>query len=331
MQANRLSQTIAAGDTARRRVSVVIPAKNEAGNIGWVLERLPPDVDEVVLVDGHSTDGTIEAARAIRPDVVVVLDGLPGKGAALRHGVEAATGEDVVMLDADGSMDPGELGRFLTALRAGHDLVKGSRFLPGAGTADMTVLREIGNRGLLALANLLFRTSHSDLCYGYAAFRREAFQALELTADGFEIEAQLFLRARRHGLRVIEIASFEAPRRLGNSNLNTFRDGWRVLRTILRERLRRDRRGPLASLRPAAVQAIVASVLPATLSNVDTASSIRLEPSTRIEHGRRHGSPEHAPERSRPARHRPSAGRASAAAPRSRLPVTASSPARSPE
>ena len=101
----------------------------------------------------------------------------------------------------------------------------------------MTPLRDMGNRCLLLLANVLFGSSHTDLCYGYAAFRREAFQDLELTADGFEIEAQLFLRARRRGLRVTEVPSFEAPRREGNSNLNTFRDGWRVLRTIVGERL----------------------------------------------------------------------------------------------
>jgi glycosyltransferase involved in cell wall biosynthesis len=220
------------------RVSVVIPAKNEAHNIGWVLERLPPAVDEVVLVDGHSSDGTIEAARRVRPDVVVVLDGI-GKGAALRAGVAAASGDIVVMLDADGSMDPEELQRFIEAIEDGHDLAKGSRFLPhpGAGTADMTPLRDAGNRALLLLANTLFRTAHTDLCYGYAAFRREAFESLGLTADGFEIEAQLFLRAHRRRLRVAEVASFEFPRRFGNSNLNTFRDGWRVLKTILTERL----------------------------------------------------------------------------------------------
>jgi len=234
-------------------VTVVIPAKNEAGNIAWVLEQLPPLVDEVVLVDGHSTDGTVEVARSVRPDIIVVTDGRPGKGAALRAGVEAATGQDVVMLDADGSMDPRELERFLEALRDGHDLVKGSRFLPGAGTADMTVLRDFGNRALLALANVLFRTSHTDLCYGYAAFRREAFQRLELTADGFEIEAQLFLRARTCGLQVKEVPSFEAPRRLGNSNLNTFRDGWRVLRTILEERLPRSSRQADRTVQPVPV------------------------------------------------------------------------------
>lgn len=222
----------------RPRVSVVIPAKNEARNIGWVLRRLPLSVDEVVLVDGASTDGTVDVARAIRPDVVVVPDREPGKGCALRAGVEAATGDYVVMLDADGSMDPGDIDRFVAALDAGADLAKGSRFMPDGGSADITPLRDLGNKGLLLVSNLLFWRHHTDLCYGYAAFRRAAFQELGLTAQGFEIEAQLFLRATRHGLRVTEVASFEAPRRYGNSKLNTFRDGWRVLRTILDERLR---------------------------------------------------------------------------------------------
>src|SRR3954454_18616410 len=113
----------------RRRVSIVIPAKNEAQNITWVLDRVPAHVDEVVLVDAHSTDGTIEAARSRRPDIVVVTDHGQGKGAAVRQGVEAASGDDIVMLDADGSMDPAEIDRFLCRLREGHDLVKGSRFL----------------------------------------------------------------------------------------------------------------------------------------------------------------------------------------------------------
>jgi hypothetical protein len=260
-----------------RRVSVVIPAKNEAGNIGWVLEQLPDVVDEVVLVDGHSTDGTVEVARRVRPDIVVVQDGQPGKGAALRVGVRAATGEDIVMLDADGSMDPRELERFLVQLRAGNDLVKGSRFLPGAGTADMTPLRDLGNRCLLAIANVLFSCSNTDLCYGYAAFTREAFERLELTADGFEIEAQLFLRARRYGLRVREVASFEAPRREGNSNLNTFRDGWRVLRTILSERVPWRPLAPLEHVpapAPAAVLAVpILAMIEATVVSAPAAAA----------------------------------------------------------
>lgn len=222
---------------------MVIPAKNEARNIGWVLERIPVDVDEVVLVDGRSTDGTEEVARRFRPDIVVVRDDEPGKGAALRAGFRAASGRYVVMIDADGSMDPGEIPAMIEILESGYDLVKGSRFAPGGGTADMSVLRSAGNRALLALSNALFGASHTDLCYGYAAFRRGQILALDLDAVGFEIETQLFMRATRQGLRVTEFPSFEAPRRFGTSNLNTFRDGWRVLMTIFRERRRSGGRG----------------------------------------------------------------------------------------
>ena len=251
--------------TARPRVSAVIPAQDEARNIGWVLRRLPSCVDEVLVVDGTSTDGTIEVARTVRPDVVVVSDREPGKGCALRAGVAAATGEYVVILDADGSMDPAEIERFIAALDDGHDLAKGSRFLRDGGTADMTPLRDAGNKGLLLVSNLLYGRRHTDLCYGFAAFRRSAFEGLELTATGFEIEAQLFLRATRHGLRVTEVPSFEAPRRYGNSNLNTFRDGWRVLRTILGERVRRVPRPAPAGAQPAMAQPAVGQAATAQL------------------------------------------------------------------
>lgn len=229
-----------------RRISVVIPAKNEARNIGWVVARLPVSVEELILVDGRSTDRTVQVVRSIRPDVIVVHDDEPGKGAALRRGFEAATGDYVVMIDADGSMDPLEIPRMIEALDAGADLVKGSRFLPDGGTADMSPVRYLGNQVLLALSNRLFGTEQTDLCYGFAAFRRASVAALDLTAVGFEIETQLFLRAIRSGLLVMEAPSFEAPRRTGASNLRTFRDGWRVLRTIMTERRRVP--GPTAAV-----------------------------------------------------------------------------------
>ena len=226
----------------RTRVSVVIPAMNEAHSIAWVLENMPLAVDEIVLVDGCSTDRTVEVARTIRPDTVVVVDECPGKGCAVRKGIENATGEFVVMLDADGSMDPQEIKRFVEPLFDGYDLVRGSRFILGGGTTDMSWLRRSGNRALLLLARTLYGGQRSDLCYGYAAFRRSSIMALGLTATRFEIEAQLFLRAERAGLAITEVPSFEAPRYAGTSNLRTFRDGWRVLRTIIGERLRSQER-----------------------------------------------------------------------------------------
>jgi glycosyltransferase involved in cell wall biosynthesis len=241
--------------TPERSISVVIPAKNEARNIAWVLERIPSFVDEIIVVDGLSTDGTLEVAKMIAPDVVVVHEARPGKGTALRAGFDAARGDYVIMLDADGSMDPGEIASFVDVLDAGYEFVKGSRFLPGGGTTDMTWLRQFGNARLLELANTLYGTDFSELCYGYCGFRRRALESLELDAVGFEIETQIVTRAVKRGLRIAEVPSVESPRRFGESNLHAFRDGIRVLRTMLRERFgRAGRLAPLGQLQPIGVQ-----------------------------------------------------------------------------
>jgi glycosyltransferase involved in cell wall biosynthesis len=218
------------------RISVVIPTKNEARNVGWVLARIGPIVDEIVIVDGLSDDGTVEEALRVRPDVVVIRHEVRGKGEAVRAGFAAATGDLVVLLDADGSMDPGEIPVFVRELARGSDFVKGSRFLKGGGTSDMTRLRKAGNSGLVRLTNVLLGTSYTELCYGYMAFRRSRISELDLRASGFEIETEIVVKTARAGFAVMEIPSFESPRRYGNSNLNTFRDGWRVLRTLIRER-----------------------------------------------------------------------------------------------
>jgi glycosyltransferase involved in cell wall biosynthesis len=222
---------------AHERVTIVIPAKDEARNVAWVLRRLPPGIDEVILVDGHSTDDTIAVARAVRPDVVVTTERGPGKGAAMRTGMDMASGEIIVTIDADGSMDPRELDRYVTAARD-VDLVKGSRFAEEGGTEDMTGIRRLGNGVLLALVNLLYGAHLTDLCYGYCAVRRSALPALALRSDGFEIETEMTVRALRAGLRVGEVPSFELPRRYGASHLRAFFDGWRVLITLLAVRMR---------------------------------------------------------------------------------------------
>jgi glycosyltransferase involved in cell wall biosynthesis len=223
-----------------RSVSVVVPTLNEEGSIAWVLENIPEWVSEVVLVDGLSTDHTEAIARRARPDIVVVHQYQRGKGAALRAGFAAATGDVVVMLDADGSTDPAEMNRFVEALEHGADFVKGSRHMESGGSADFTRLRATGNLTFVKLANILYGSRFTDLCYGYCAFWRRHLGALMLTADGFEIETQLVLNAVKAGLQIHEVPSFELERRAGSSNLNPFRDGRRVLSTMLRERSRRQ-------------------------------------------------------------------------------------------
>ena len=217
-------------------ISVVIPALNEAANLRYVLPRIPGDVHEVILVDGYSDDETIAKARELMPTIRVVYQQGRGKGAALRTGFGIATGEVIVTLDADGSTDPGEIPLFLEALRSGADFVKGSRFLPGGGTADMPLYRKLGNLFFVGLVRLLYGGRYTDLCYGYNAFWSRVVPILALDGDGFEIETMMNIRALRVGLRVAEVPSFEAKRVYGKGRLRTIPDGWRVLKTILRER-----------------------------------------------------------------------------------------------
>jgi hypothetical protein len=221
------------------RVSVVIPAMNEGKNIGLVLERLPKDLHEVILVDGNSHDDTIEAAQRAYPEIHVTRQSGRGKGDAFRTGFAAVTGNLVVMLDADGSADPAEIPRFVAALEAGADFAKGSRFLEGGGSADITWTRSLGNACLSGIANLLHGTHFTDLCYGYNAFWARCLPFIALDVPGFEVETLINLRIAGAGMKITEVPSYEEDRISGQSNLKTFRDGFRVLGTILREGRRR--------------------------------------------------------------------------------------------
>jgi glycosyltransferase involved in cell wall biosynthesis len=250
-------------------VSVVVPALNEEQNLPGVFARLPADA-EVILVDGGSSDRTVEVARQLRPSTVVVTQTRAGKGNALACGFAQARGDIIVMIDADGSTDPGEIPRFVAALTSGADFAKGSRFRAGGDSYDITPLRRLGNRGLNGLVNTLFRTTFTDLCYGYNAFRRSVLDHLDLPpidapppaggklwGDGFEIETLINVRVASAGLRVSEVPSIEAPRQYGESNLNAVRDGLRVLRTIVSEYLRHFRRQRADAARPATGPVVV--------------------------------------------------------------------------
>jgi glycosyltransferase involved in cell wall biosynthesis len=240
------------------RVSVVVPTRNEARNLEVVLPAIAavqPPVHEIIVVDGKSVDGTVETAQRVLPGATVITQTRRGKGNAMACGFAAATGDVIVMFDADGSADPAEIPAFVAALVAGADFAKGSRFAAGGGSDDITLLRRTGNAGLNGVANALFGTSYTDLCYGYNAFWADLLPLLDLPdpqaaapvdgmlwGDGFEIETVLNCRVAAAGLKITEVPSVERQRIFGETNLRTFVDGTRVLRTLLAEHRRADRR-----------------------------------------------------------------------------------------
>ena len=217
------------------QVSVIIPTLNEARNLPAVFRSLPAGLFELLLVDGHSTDGTAEVARLLRPDIRVILQDGHGKGAALLQGFAACRGEIIVTMDADGSADGGEIPRFIKTLLEDVEFAKGTRFGDGGGSADLTPIRRAGNRALTLLVNRLFRLHYSDLCYGYNAFWARSLPDLGAVCTGFEVETLINIRIARAGLRVEEVPSFEHRRIHGRSNLHPVRDGLRILAVIIRE------------------------------------------------------------------------------------------------
>lgn len=243
-------------------VTVIVPALNEEHNLRKVLPKLA-DYYEVIVVDGHSTDKTVAVAREVLPKARVIVQTRRGKGNALACGFLAATGEVIIMFDADGSADPAEIGRFVAALTAGADLAKGSRFLPGGGSEDITRIRKLGNAVLNWLASLLTGYKLTDLCYGYNAFWKDELYLLDLPdpnnppppamvrGDGFEIEALIIGRFALSRAKITEVPSFERNREHGDSNLNAVSDGIRILQTILHDRLYKRRTLRLAHRRVA--------------------------------------------------------------------------------
>ena len=276
-QAPRIGATVALnyGDAGMRSISVVIPALNESKNIGHVLDQLPEFVTEVILVDGGSNDGTVAVAQAHRANITVIPQSTPGKGAAMVAGMMRSTSDIVVLLDADGSMVPGEIRSMVDALVGGADVSKGSRGLPGGGSMDFTPIRKLGNTILTKVANLLYGVKWTDFAYGYFALWTDVLPVLHLEAllhgaehplesnegqrhrpkrlgHGFEIEALVFCRSARRGLNVVEVPSHEELRRHGTSNLKAFQDGVRVGLSLMLERFRPRGESTLVdrSLRP---------------------------------------------------------------------------------
>ena len=235
----------------KKNIGVIVPVKNEEHSILGILDKIPDWVDEIIVVDGHSTDKTIERLVNYKKDLVVVSQRSFGKGAALSVGFRESNADIIAIIDGDGSMDPAELSLYLDAI-SDSDIVKGSRYLAGAGSDDLTIIRSAGNKILTKIANILFKQNWTDMAYGYAVFKREVVNSLGLTdydsqgsfwkhktyGQGFEIETLMFTRAAKRGFRIKEVPSFESNRVSGSSNLRAIRDGIRVLISIIIEKLR---------------------------------------------------------------------------------------------
>ena len=207
------------------KITVLICALNEAESLPYVLPKIPDWVDEILLVDGHSNDGTIEVAKKLRPEIKILCQPGKGKGDALKYGVQQATGDIVVTLDADGETDPADIPRFIEPLISGNDLAKGTRLTRGS-PQNMPWHRWVGNKVLVSTCNMLSGTRYTDVCSGYNAFWKSAFLSLNVNNDNFEMEQEMLVRAKKVGLKVAEVEHQTMSRLNGKSKVSDVKQGF---------------------------------------------------------------------------------------------------------
>ena len=218
------------------KISVIICTLDEEENLPYVLPKIPEWVDEILLVDGHSTDRTVEVAKEICPMIKVLYQPGIGKGDAIKYGIKHGSGDIIVMLDADGATDPEEMHKFIDPLFNGYDFAKGSRFLNNR--PNMPLHRQFGNWVLVTTANILHGTRYTDICSGYNAFWKTAIEKIRLSSDGFEMEQEMNVKIKKAGLKVIEVPCQDKGRLSGTSKTQDLKQGLVDLITIVRERFR---------------------------------------------------------------------------------------------
>ncbi len=214
--------------TQKSKVSVIIPAYNEEEGLPKVIEEIPSAVDEIIVVDDGSSDKTYEVAK--KYDVKVLKhEKNMGKVAAIRTGLKNATGDIIVLTDADYTYPAKYIREIVKRLEEGSDLVIGSRF--SNKTAKMPKLNRIGNRILSSIASYVSGTKITDGQSGFRGFRKDFLEDLEVSASGLEFESEMTVKAAKLGYKVTEVPT-EYRERTGKSKLNPFIDGYKMFFSI---------------------------------------------------------------------------------------------------
>lgn len=220
------------------KVSLIIPTRNEQGAIGRVLKEIPRKlIHEIIVIDGHSTDNTKKEVKAElrKGKDRFILQKKKGFGSALKQAFKEATGDVVIIMNGDGSHNPKDIAKLLKKIKQGYEYVIASRYIRGARSDDDTLIRFIGNRTLTFLTNLLHGSHVTDSLHFYTAITSKGLKKIHPTSPGFEFCIEILIRAHRVGLKFAEIPVVERARYAGESKVNIFSAGAKILLMILRK------------------------------------------------------------------------------------------------
>ncbi|MCY4643618.1 MAG: glycosyltransferase family 2 protein [Bacteriovoracales bacterium] len=217
-----------------KKISVIIPAKNEEKCLPLMIDELPKDIiKEIIVVDGHSTDRTVDAAKGL--GVKVIPQQGRGYGNAVNTGLHQASGEYITFMDADASYDPQSLTLLKRKIEENRlDVCFCSRYLPESGSDDDTIIRYIGNRSFSLLLRFLHGVQISDALFLYCLAKREIFNKISISSEAFDWCVEFPIKVHHSKLKYSEIPSFERKRIAGESKVNAFTDGLQIAFTLLK-------------------------------------------------------------------------------------------------
>lgn len=216
------------------KVSLIVLTRNEKEGLEKIMPRVKKSwVDEILVVDGNSTDGTIEAAKKI--GLKVVQQTKMGRGNAFRVGLENAKGDMLIYFSPDGNEVPEDIPKIINKMKEGHDMVIASRFSKLSKSEDATFVRLLGNKMFTVVINSLYGTKLTDALNGFRAIKTNVMKEIDTTAEHFDIEIQMSMRCIKNGYKVDEIPTVEPNRIGGVAKLNTFVDGWRCTKFLVKE------------------------------------------------------------------------------------------------
>lgn len=220
------------------RSTLVVPVLNEIEAVQIIMPQIDPAwVDEILVIDGGSTDGTIEWLR--QQGYTVHSQNGRGFGTGMLLGMNLASGDIIVEFTPDGNALPEIIPALVAAIESGFDLVIASRYLGNAKSEDDDVVTRFGNWMFTAIGNVLFGSRYTDILVGFRAFRKSAALSLGLDAKGLSWPCQSSIRFAVAEFRVTEIPGHEPKRIGGERKMRPIKTGWEILILIFREYLRR--------------------------------------------------------------------------------------------